>query len=326
MNIKQLSFIIACYNVEKYIERTIESIFKGGYLTSDFVEVICINDGSTDLTLQKLNQIATFYPITIIDQNNQGVGITKNIGLETAQGQYVMILDADDWIDANVIAEMLHFSITHHIDLMAFGMQFVNESLEFLHVKNIFPGPFETVLTGRQVLLNDYQPSSVCLFLMHNKFFKEYNMRFYNGTQLDVEISTRLLLKAERVCFSQAIGYFYFRNEGSITKAVNIEKLKSYLYDSVRIAVLGLENIENESDKAIRKILIHNNNSIVWNLIWRFVSKPKEVDFDFKMHCLRELQDKKLYPITGGLKTNFQKITTLFFNQEYLLKWIFKIK
>lgn len=326
MNTMQLSFIIACYNVEKYIERTIESIFKGGFLTSDFVEVICINDGSTDLTLQKLNQIAAFHPITIIDQNNKGVGITKNVGLETAQGQYVMILDADDWIDAKVIAEQLHFSIQHNIDLTAFGMQFVNESLEFLRIKNIFSGPFETVLTGRQVLLNDYQPSSVCLFLMHNKFFKEYNMRFYDGTQLDVEISTRLLLKAERVCFSQAIGYFYFRNEGSITKAVNIEKLKSYLYDSVRIAVLGCENIKNESDITIRKILIHNNNSIVWNLIWRFVSKPKEVDFDFKMHCLRELQDKKLYPITGGLKTNFQKITTLFFNQEYLLKWIFKIK
>lgn len=325
MNIKQLSFIIACYNASKYLQRTIESIFKDAHLTADIVEVIAINDGSSDNTLDVLNDLAQKYPITIIDQENKGVGVTKNIGLEVAQGQYVMILDADDWIDAKVIAEMLHFSITHHIDLMAFGMQYVNESLEYLHIKDIFPGPYEKILTGKEILLNGYQPSSVCLFLLHKKFFKDYHMRFYDGTQLDVEISTRLLLKADRVFFSKKIGYYYYRNEGSITKAVDVDKLKSYLYDGVRIAVLGLENIENESDFAIRKILIYNNNSIIWNLIWRFISKPKEVDYDFKIQCLEDLKDKKLYPIKGGVKTNFQKLSTMLFNREWLIKLIFKL-
>lgn len=324
MNNKQLSFIIACYNAEKYLSRTIESIFKDDFLTPNNVEVICINDGSTDTTLKVLESLSKKYPLIIINQENSGVGITKNKGVEAATGQYVMILDADDWIDAKVIAEMLHFSITHHIDLMAFGMQYVNESLEYLHIKDIFPGPYEKTLTGKEILLNGYQPSSVCLFLLHKKFFKDYHMRFYDGTQLDVEISTRLLLKADRVFFSKKIGYYYYRNEGSITKAVNIDKLKSYLYDGVRIAVLGKENIVIETNPEIKKILFYNNNSIIWNLLWRFISKPKEVDYDFKIQCLEELKDKKLYPLKGGVKTNFQKITTLFFNLEFLLRFIFK--
>ena len=321
---KDISFILACYNVEKYVERAVESIFKGGFLKPENVQIIAINDGSTDKTLDKLYQIANKYPLTIFDQANSGVGVTKNRGLESANGEYVMILDADDWIDAEVIAKQLQFAQKHNIDLIAFGMQYVNEKMKYMHLKDIFPGPFNEILSGRRVLLNGYQPSSVCLFLMHKKFFKDDHMRFYNGTQLDVEISTRLMLKAKRVYFSKEIGYYYFRNEGSVTKATNINKLKSYLSDSVRVASLGTNNISKTDDKALKKVLIQNNNSIVWNLIWRFVRHPKEVDNSFKLKCLKLLKQNQLYPICGPLKTKFQRLSTLFFNQEWLLKLYFK--
>lgn len=320
-----LSFIIACYNAEKYLDRTIQSVYKNNWLSKDNIEVICINDGSTDGTLAKLKQLAKSYPITILDQPNRGVGVTKNRGLEAAQGQYVMILDADDWVDAKVISESLDFAIKNKIDLMAFEMQFVNENLEYTHLKNIFPGPKETLLTGAEVVLAGYQPSSVCLFLMHSKFFKDYGMCFYEGTQLDVELSTRLMLRSKRVFFSKHVGYYYFRNEGSITKAVNQDKLKSYLYDSVRIAELGKNNVNLTKDRAIKTIVIQNNNSIVWNLLWRFLSKPKEVDFNFKLQCIKELKEKNLYPIKGPLKTWFQRLTRAIMNIEFLLKWVVKL-
>ena len=321
----KLSFVLACYNAEKYISRTVESIFKDGFFTAETVEVIAINDGSTDATLEKLYQLEKQYPITIIHQENKGVGLTKNKGLEVAKGEYVMILDADDWIDAEVVSELLTFSLKNDIDLMAFEMQYVNEQNEFTHLKNIFPGPHEEVLTGKQVLLNGYPPSSVCLFLMHQKFFNEFGMRFYNGTQLDVELSTRLMLNAQRVYFSNKIGYYYYRNEGSITKATSIKKLKSYLNDSIRVASLGKQNFKETQNKDLKKILIQNNNSIVWNLIWRFVSKPKELDKHFKNNCLKVLREAGLYPIKGPVKTKFQRLTRVIMNIEFLLKWIVKL-
>lgn len=323
-NIK-LSFIIACYNAEKYLDRTIQSVYKNNWLSKDNVEVIAINDGSTDGTLAKLQEIAKRYPITVLNQPNMGVGVTKNRGIEAAQGQYVMILDADDWVDDKVISESLDFAIKNKIDLMAFEMQFVNEQNQYTHLKNIFPGPKETMLTGTEVLLAGYQPSSVCLFLMHSKFFKDYGMCFYEGTQLDVELSTRLMLRSKRVFFSKQVGYYYFRNEGSITKAVNQEKLKSYLYDSVRVAELGKNNVNLTKDKTIKTIVIQNNNSIVWNLLWRFCSKPKEVDYDFKLQCIEDLKEKNLYPIKGPLKTKFQRLTRVIMNIEFLLKWTVKL-
>ncbi|NBC57058.1 MAG: glycosyltransferase [Bacteroidetes bacterium] len=320
----QLTFIIACYNAEKYIKRTIQSIFKNKFLTEESVEVICINDGSSDGTFESLNQLLLKYPIKIFDQSNKGVGITKNRGLEEAKGQYVMILDADDWIDAKVISESLDYALENDIDLMAFGMQYVDENNKYMHIKDIYPGPKETVSTGSEVLLNGYQPSSVCLFLMNNKFFKDYNMRFYNGTQLDVELSTRLMLNAQKVYFSEKIGYYYFRNQGSITKATSDKNIKRYLYDSVKIAILGKENIGKIKDKALKRVIIQNNNSILWNLLWRFLSKPKEVDYAFKLECLNALKEKNLYPIKGSLKTSFQKVTRLIFNQEWLFKKFLK--
>lgn len=321
-----LSFIIACYNAEKYIARTIDSIFEGGHFSSINVEVIAINDGSTDSTLEQLQLISQKHNLTVIDHQNRGVGYTKNIGLDMAQGTYVMILDADDWIDASVVASVLNFSLNNNIDILSFGMQFVSEKLEKLHQLDIYPGPYEKILTGKQILLNGYQPSSVCSFLMHKKFFREYQMRFYDGTQLDVEISTRLLLKAERVYFSRKIGYFYFRNEGSITKSVNIEKLKYHLHNGIRIAVLGKVSIDEESDTSIKKVLLMNNNSIVWNLLWRFISNPKEVDLEFKLMCINELKAHQLYPIEKPLKSNFQKLTSFLFNQEWLLKMFLTIR
>lgn len=321
----KLSFVLACYNVEKYISRTVESIFKDIFFTAETVEVIAINDGSTDATLEKLHQLEKKYPISVIHQENKGVGLTKNKGLEEAKGEYVMILDADDWIDAEVVSKLLTFSLKNDIDLMAFEMQYVNEQNEFTHLKNIFPGPHEKIVTGKQVLLNGYTPSSVCLFLMHHKFFNEYGMRFYNGTQLDVELSTRLMLKAEKVYFSNQVGYYYFRNEGSITKATSIKKLKCYLKDSIRVATLGKENFSKTNDSGLKKILIQNNNSIVWNLIWRFVYKSNELDSNFKNNCIKDLKKAKLYPIKGPLKTKFQKLSTLFFNLEFLLKIFFRI-
>jgi glycosyltransferase involved in cell wall biosynthesis len=325
-NKPELSFIIACYNAEKYLERTLRSIYEGSVFDASTIEVITINDGSSDGTLAELERLAKVYPIIVCDQENKGVGPTKNRGLELAQGNYVMILDADDWIDPQVIQQLLNFALEQESDILGFGMQYVNEQNEYTHLKNIFPGPFETILSGKDVLLGGYQPSSVCLFLLHKRFFKEEGMRFYNGTQLDVEISTRLMLKAKRVYFSKQIGYFYFRNEGSITKATSEKNIKRHLYDSVRIAILGKENIGKIKVKALQRVIIQNNNSIVWNLLWRFISKPKEVDYDFKIDCLKELKEKNLYPIKGPLKTNFQKISTLFFNCEWLLKLIFKLR
>lgn len=90
-----VSVVIPCYNVEEYISECIESVLKQTY--SD-LEIICVNDGSTDDTFRILKNYGEEFPekIKLISQNNLGASAARNIGLSVAKGQYVQFLDADD--------------------------------------------------------------------------------------------------------------------------------------------------------------------------------------------------------------------------------------
>ena len=100
-----VSVLIPAYNAEKTINRCIESILHQAY---ENIEVIIVNDGSTDNTLSILSNYAKIdRRIAIYNQTNKGVSATRNVCLKNAHGDYVLYVDADDWIEANMIQQML---------------------------------------------------------------------------------------------------------------------------------------------------------------------------------------------------------------------------
>ena len=93
---KKLSIIIPAYNAAKYVERCIESIVSQGY---DDVEILLVDDGSTDNTLQICDALATKYPcIKVLHKENGGVSSARNLGIDNAQGEYLMFVDVDDYL------------------------------------------------------------------------------------------------------------------------------------------------------------------------------------------------------------------------------------
>jgi glycosyltransferase involved in cell wall biosynthesis len=96
---KTISIIVAAYNMEDYLARCLDSVVDHKW--DDTVEVIVVNDGSKDNTLQIARQYQTDYPqiITVIDKQNGHYGSCINAALPVAQGKYVKVLDADDWFD-----------------------------------------------------------------------------------------------------------------------------------------------------------------------------------------------------------------------------------
>ena len=101
MEDKKVSIIIPAYNVENYIEDCLESILNQTYTN---IEVIIVNDGSTDGTLEKITPYADKDKrIIILNQENQGVSATRNNGIEIAKGEYFAFFDADDYIPQNAI-------------------------------------------------------------------------------------------------------------------------------------------------------------------------------------------------------------------------------
>ena len=100
----KISVIVPVYNGEKYIDACMESLYKQSLKE---IEVICIDDGSTDNTLARLN-VYRDSDIIIVSQKNAGAGVARNTGLSQAKGEYVAFLDVDDKYADNNTLELLY--------------------------------------------------------------------------------------------------------------------------------------------------------------------------------------------------------------------------
>ena len=110
-----VSIIIPVYNIENYLPKCIESIVTQSY---NNLQVIIVDDGSIDNTAE----IARLYAekddrIVLIQQRNSGVSSARNHGLKKAEGEYVMFVDGDDWIDRNTVEDMLSVVRKYNLDV-----------------------------------------------------------------------------------------------------------------------------------------------------------------------------------------------------------------
>lgn len=132
------SIIIPCYNVEQYVDEAIQSCLRQKNINDKEFEIIAINDGSKDATLQKLQQYSNHVNITIISQDNLGLSATRNRGVKIAKGEYILFLDGDDWFSPNAL-----YTLKQNLgnaDLVIFPMEFYfsetnrkNESLRLIN-------------------------------------------------------------------------------------------------------------------------------------------------------------------------------------------------
>ena len=97
---KYITFTVPCYNSQDYMERCIDSLLPGG----EDVEIIIVNDGSTDATAQIADDYAARYPgiVRAVHKKNGGHGSGVNKGLELATGAYFKVVDSDDWLDDGI--------------------------------------------------------------------------------------------------------------------------------------------------------------------------------------------------------------------------------
>ncbi len=111
----KVSVIIPVYNVEKYLQQCLDSIINQ---TLADIEIICINDGSTDSSLAILEEYAKKDArIKVINSENKGSSAARNIGMEAAKGDYIGFIDSDDWIDSNFYETLYNAAISKNADI-----------------------------------------------------------------------------------------------------------------------------------------------------------------------------------------------------------------
>ena len=109
---KKVSVIVPVYNMEKYLRPCLDSICEQTLIN---IEILCINDGATDDSFKILTDYAKKDSrISIINQKNSGVAAARNHGIEVAQGEYLIFMDADDWYPATDVLEVLYNCAIEH--------------------------------------------------------------------------------------------------------------------------------------------------------------------------------------------------------------------
>lgn len=124
-----LSFIVPVYNTEKYLTECLDSLLEQDIPKEDY-EIICINDGSTDGSLEILRSYKNAQPnIRIVDQKNAGLSAARNAGLSVACGEYVWFVDSDDFIQRNCLASLYRLALQEQCDRISFSAYTFSETL-----------------------------------------------------------------------------------------------------------------------------------------------------------------------------------------------------
>ena len=115
----KVSIVVPVYNVEKYLAKCLDSLINQ---TLKEIEIICINDGSRDKSLSILREYSNKDSrIVVIDKENEGQAIARNIGIERASGEYLGFVDSDDWVDLDYFEKLYNSAKKYNADIACAG-------------------------------------------------------------------------------------------------------------------------------------------------------------------------------------------------------------
>lgn len=263
---KLVSIIIPVYNSEKYIARCIESIINQSYKN---IEIICIDDGSSDNSIYILNKYKNKdRRITIYSQENKGPSVARNIGLDKATGEYILFIDADDYVNKDMIRIMVQ-SINTKLDTIVFcdNSELWNDKID---ERKLFKDK-NNGISKMDVIkeISSGNAGLVCAKLFTRKIVENNNIRFDSNISMceDQLFFLNVAKKCNTFIHIPKSLYFYDRrNENSITIKYHQNALENQLYVLKEIEkILYKCNLNNKDIK-----LILNNryiNAIHYSII-----------------------------------------------------------
>lgn len=235
-NNNKISVIIPCFNCDKTIFSTIESLYKQSLWP---YEIICIDDGSSDNTLNKLNEIVLLFKelnIIIISKTNGGVSSARNLGIEKCTGEFVIFIDADDRVNPTFI-EKLYNSMCHGADT-AFckAKRIRRDSCDKVDRENIKECEYIELSRSQAMDMLMYRMDVIqfCCFCYKREILDRNCIRFNENTKRfeDREFNWKYLANCKKICYYDQYLYDYIINAGSAVS--KLEKLNTDGFDACK--------------------------------------------------------------------------------------------
>ena len=308
---KKVSIIIPIYNGEKYIEQCLKSIERQTY---NNLEIICINDGSTDNSENILKEKAILDKrIVVCSKKNEGVSIARNTGINLATGDYITFIDIDDWIEKDWIEKLVNKMNTTNCEVVRGNFVKENKSKKVVqygnlkNMKNILIKEDKKQMKKLQeYIVTGYLPAYTCLLLIKKEVFLS-NLRFQDNIIFmeDTIFYIDLLNSIKSIFLYDIKGYHYYYNCNSATKSPDLYK----------------KNIEN-----IMRVntILHTklDKDLYSRMDLRHLKSIKE--YIFKLYKLKKKKIKEIKHIFENKKIQgmFEEINENDLKEERLIKMI----
>lgn len=284
-----LSIIVPIYNVEKYIRGTLESIYYQKFAENNF-EVICVNDGTPDNSMQIVNEFAVKHNnLHIINQENQGLSCARNAGLRIVKGDYVWFVDSDDRVAEQSLKQLERIIINEpDIDIFGFDIYKVQENSKTESIEQVVLRKKNNYLYSRCVnvnqLIHKTHIAPVQRFIFRKAFLDECHLEFYPKIlHEDMEFMVRAFFLAEKVMLKNYSPYYYLvRNSGSIMSEINMRSI----YSKMTIIKSFQDFKCNHTDRMLSKIYFNDNMYLlVLNILGSKIASTEYKDYIKKNSC-----------------------------------------
>lgn len=266
MSDKAISIIIPCYNVEKYIDRCFDSL-KKQTIGLERMEIIFVNDASTDHTLQKLTTLEKQYSDNIIVINfteNQRQGTARNVALEYASAPYIGYVDSDDWVEPTMYEKMLEIIEQYHCDFVECGWDYARDEQNRQPTKSWGKTGYMD-LTDKENR-REFIASKVALVSPWDKVFRKdflvQNNIFFPERILNEDIFFVYLafIYAQSYYYLDDVLYHYFVNPKGTVR----QKKAEYQLDKMTVTFGFLQECQN------RGLFEQNRDEVSWLFLERY--------------------------------------------------------
>lgn len=265
MNIPKVSIIIPVYNTEAYVEETLRSIMNQ---TLQEIEIIVINDGSTDESLPiVINMSLLDSRIKIINQNNKGLSGARNAGIYASLGEYLYFMDSDDLLDKETLEDCYKLCKEKDLDFVFFDAEIFNYKnqynlqLNYQRSHLIIPGSVDSGLNLLDLQLkNNVFTSSSCLNFINHQFIKTHNLYFFPGIIHEDQLFTfQLYSVATKVsCIQKSYFKRRIREDSIMTRHFTLSNMTGYFTVAHQLLInreMGSEQLKKTTDMFLTQML-----------------------------------------------------------------------
>lgn len=210
----KISIIVPVYNVEEYLPKCLDSLINQ---TLKDIEIICINDGSTDSSGEILEKYSKKDSrLKVITQSNQGVSAARNNGVEIAKGEYIGFVDSDDWVDADFYEKLYTTAKQYSADIAAADMVRVKHG-KIRKFFNFNETRISDNFIEKLKLCNAPDFSYTCNKIYKTDAVKKNNLRFEHGMNYeDIIYTAQALYYLNKLVTVPGTNYYYFSRKNSI--------------------------------------------------------------------------------------------------------------